>query len=316
MMKIWITRLDICLAISPEAGLSYVIGRSLRRGQNRQMQGEHASLPDFALDAHTPAVGRDDMFDQAQSQSVAVNLGSLRLFAAIERLENTLLLGWRDAQSAIRYFDLNLFAVIRLNRFGAQSDPTTGAAVFHRVAEQIVYRAAQGGGVGFNHRQARRELAFDLKIAFGHLQAPSRDRAFDNLVQFSRLQFVRFSSRSRAGEFQNLFDHSGQPAAFVAYQSAVAFDLIAVIDHAVSQIFRRRTNYSQRRAQFMRNPGDEFHLLRREPLGAAARKHYEADAHSQQQQNAETDREVAAASVRHGGFERTGAMFYDQTPRA
>src|SRR5688572_21494141 len=271
MMKIWITRLDICLAISPEAGLSYVIGRSLRRGQNRQMQGEHASLPDFALDAHTPAVGRDDMFDQAQSQSVAVNLGSLRLFAAIERLENTLLLGWRDAQS----------------------DPTPGAAVFHRVAEQIVYRAAQGGGVGFNHRQARRELAFDLKIAFGHLQAPSRDRAFDNLVQFSRLQFVRFSSRSRAGEFQNLFDHSGQPAAFVAYQSAVAFDLIAVIDHAVSQIFRRRTNYSQRRAQFMRNPGDEFHLLRREPLGAAARKHYEADAHSQQQQNAETDREVA-----------------------
>ncbi len=33
-----------------------------------------ASLPNFALDAHAPAVRRGDVFDQTQSQPVAVNL--------------------------------------------------------------------------------------------------------------------------------------------------------------------------------------------------------------------------------------------------
>jgi hypothetical protein len=64
------------------------------------MQNEYASLPDFALDAHAPAVRRDDLFDQTQPQSVSANLSRLRLFAAIERLEDALLLGRRDAKSA------------------------------------------------------------------------------------------------------------------------------------------------------------------------------------------------------------------------
>jgi Phage integrase family len=142
-----------------------------------KMQNEYASLPDFALDAYAPAVRRDDVFDQAQPQSVAANLRRLRFFAAVERLKDALLLGWRDAKSAIRDSDLNLFAVGCLYQFGAQPDPT---------------------------------------------------------------------------------------------------------DHG------------QWRAQLVRDSGDELHLLRREPLGATAGQHYEADARAQQQQDAGADREVAS----------------------
>src|SRR5215470_20180155 len=107
------------------------------------MQNEHASLPDFALDAHAPAVRRENVFNQTQSQSVAANLRRLRLFAAIERLKDALLLGRRDAQPAIRNSDLNLFAGGRPYQFGAQPDPSASAVVFHRVAEQVLNRAAQ-----------------------------------------------------------------------------------------------------------------------------------------------------------------------------
>src|SRR5262245_35386209 len=280
------------------------------------MQNEDASLPDFALDAHAPAVRRDDVFNQTESQSVAANLRRLRLFAAIERLEDALLLGRRDAQPAIRDPDLNLFAVDRLYKLSAQPDPATVAAVFHRVAEQVLNRAAQCCGVGLDQRQMGRDLSFDFEVALFQLQTAGRDRVFNDLGQFGRPQFVILSSRLRAGEFQNLLDHSGQPAPFVADQSTVAFYLIAAVDHAVGQVFRRRTDHRQRRAQFVRDSGDEFHLLRREPLGAATGQHYKADARAQQQQNAEVDREVATARGRHGGFERTGAMFDDQPPPA
>src|SRR5262249_23535494 len=154
-----------------------------RSNQNRQMQNEHASLPDVALDAHAPAVRREDVFNQTESQSVAANLRGLRLFAAIERLEDALLLGRRDAQPPIRDPDLNLLTIDRLSRTSSQPETAAVAAVFYRVAEQFLNRAAQCGGVGFDRRQIGRDLSFDLEVAFGQLQMAGRDRVFNDLGQ-------------------------------------------------------------------------------------------------------------------------------------
>src|SRR5262245_10250431 len=129
------------------------------------------------------------------------------------------------------------------------------------------------------------------------------DRVFDNLTQFGRLQFVTLSSRLRARELQNPLDHSGQPAPFITNQAAIAFDLRAVVNYTVGQVLRRRTDYCERRAQFMRYSGDELHLLCCEALGTAAGQDDEADARAQQQKNTEADREVAAARICHVGFE-------------
>src|SRR6266545_4897561 len=188
--KILVNRLDVSLSISSESRLNDVfccgLSRGLRGSQNRQMQYEHASLPDVALDAHAPAVRRDDVFDQAQPQSVATNLRRSYFFATIERLEDALLLGRRDAQPAIRDPDLKLFAGGCLYRLGDQSDPATVAAVFHRIAEQVLNRAAQCGGVGFDRRQIGRDLSFDLEVAFGQLQTAGRDRVFNDSGQLGR----------------------------------------------------------------------------------------------------------------------------------
>src|SRR5262245_22906655 len=200
-------RLDISLSISRltcresllNVRFGYSLNRSFRYSQNRKIQNEYASLTEFALDAHAPAVRGDDVFDQAQSQSVATNLRRLRFFATMERLKDALLLGWRDAQPAIRNSDLNLFAGGCLYRFGAQPDPAAVAAVFHRIAEQVLNRAAQCGGVCFDRRQMGRDLSFDLEVASGQLQTAGRDRVFNDLGQLGRPQFVILSSRLRAG---------------------------------------------------------------------------------------------------------------------
>src|SRR2546428_4202350 len=113
-----LTRVKSPVNVVFDCGLNW----SFRHGQNRQMQNEYASLPDFALDAYAPAVRRDDVFDQAQPQSIAANLRRHHFFASIERVEDALLLGRRDAQSAIRNTDLNLFGAGRLYRFGAELD--------------------------------------------------------------------------------------------------------------------------------------------------------------------------------------------------
>src|SRR5262249_48201779 len=126
-----------------------------------------------------------------------------------------------------------------LHGFSAQPDPAVVAAVFHRIAEQILNSATQRDGVGFDHGQIGRNLPFDLKTAFDQLQVAGRDRVFDHLVQLNRTQFVSFSPRFGAGDLQDLLDHSGQSTAFVADQTAVAFDLIAAVNHAVGQVLRR-----------------------------------------------------------------------------
>src|SRR5262245_25491145 len=130
------------LRLSPVSAFALIHSRAFSNSRNWQAQCESAPLPDFALDAHAPAVRRDDVFDQTQPQSVAANLRRLRLFAAIERLEDEILLGRRDAQPAIRNSDLDLFGVGRLYQFGAQPDPAAVTPVFHCVTEQVLNRAA------------------------------------------------------------------------------------------------------------------------------------------------------------------------------
>src|SRR5215470_2931916 len=161
------------LTISPESRLNGVFGcglsRGLRGGQNRQTHNEYASLSNLALDAHTPAVRRGDVFDQTQPQPVAVNLRRHHFLTAVKRLEDALHLRRRNAQPAVRDSDPNLFAVGRRRRFDAQPNPAAVAAVFHRVAKQILNRAIQRGSVGLENRQIRRDLPFDLETAFGQL---------------------------------------------------------------------------------------------------------------------------------------------------
>src|SRR5262245_28584469 len=181
-------QVNVGLRSRPELRLSSVFAftlihrRASRDSRNWEMQNEHASLPGVALDADAPAVRRDDVFDQAQPQSVATNLRRSYFFATIERLEDAFLLGRRDAKPAIRDPDLSLFAIDRLYRLGAQSDPAAVAAVFHRVAEQVLNRAAQSGGVGFDRRQIGRDLSFDLEVAFSQLQVAGRDCVFNDLA--------------------------------------------------------------------------------------------------------------------------------------
>ena len=65
----------------------------------------------------------------------------------------------------------------------------------------------------------------------------------------------------RACVFQDLFHHLRKTASVVADDLAVFADLPGVAYHAVGQIFSRRTDDRERRAQFVRDASDESHLV-------------------------------------------------------
>ncbi len=121
-------------------------------------------------------------------------------------------------------------------------------------------------------------------------------------------------ARLDAGEFENLLDHFREPAPLVAHQLSVAPDAGLVMDDAIGKILRRRSNDGERRSQFVRHGGDEFHLLRRQALSAPRREDQQAHARAEQAQHARTDKKVAATLRADRGLERSGRVRNDEAP--
>ena len=85
-------------------------------------------------------------------------------------------------------------------------------------------------------------------------------------------------------------------------------------DEAVGEVLRRGANHRHRRAQLVRDRGDELHLLARESLGALGGDGEHRDAGEHQQQHTEAEREVAESSRRDRGLERAGAVPRHERP--
>ena len=116
-------------------------------------------------------------------------------------------------------------------------------------------------------------------------------------------------------EKKNLLNHFKQLPGLAADHGAILFQLLSSLDHAVGDIFRRGTDHGQRRPQFVRNRRDEIHLQLGEPLRARAGDDQNRDADHQQEEHAKTDRQIAAARIRHERSQRSSpAMPHDQAP--
>ena len=67
---------------------------------------------------------------------------------------------------------------------------------------------------------------------------------------------------------QDALHHLAEPLRFGLQQLTVALHAIAA-DHAMRKVVRGRANHRDRRAQLVRDTGDELHLLTRETLRAS-----------------------------------------------
>ncbi len=119
---------------------------------------ERGALIRLAVQLHRPAVQRDQMARNGESKAdptcdVAV------LLQGHERLEDPLLLFAVDAQTGIRYPEVNPGR----QDFGAQCDLST-LCVFLRIAQQVQKDLAHAQGIRAEVRQTLGDFQFPMKL--------------------------------------------------------------------------------------------------------------------------------------------------------
>ena len=92
-----------------------------------------------------------------------------------------------------------------------------------------------------------------------------------------------------AGVEQHALDGVGEPARFGLDARPVLLHARGIGDEAVGEVLRRGADHRDRRAQLVRDGGDELHLLARESLGALGGDGQHRDAREHQQQHAEAE---------------------------
>ena len=120
--------------------------------------------------------------------------------------------------------------------------------------------------------------------------------------------------RLDSGVLQHALDHLAEAAGFCSEKLPVSLHAIAAADDAVRQVLGGRSDHGDRRAQLVRDAGDELHLLR---ASRCARREVAASSAMltrQEQKHAEADRQVLAARTRDRRLERSALMLDEQTP--
>src|SRR5207302_10718518 len=97
---------------------------------------------------------------------------------------------------------------------------------------------------------------------------------------------------------------------------AVPFDLRILGDDAIGEVLSRGTDDGERRAQLVRDGGDELHLLPRETLLPLRYRENQDDTGGKQSEHAEADRQIATARLRNDRVERSASMTDSHLPRA
>src|SRR5882672_8251775 len=218
---------------------------------NWQPDGKGTAFTGAAPHGDFAVMRLNNVFDQTQSQSVAVDLRGSGLAASIERLEDARQIFFRDTQTAILERKCYIWWLNGAVYPSLQSDPTTFAAVLHRVAEQVLQRARQCGAVAQHWRQRGLNLLVKLKPTLVQQRLVGLRHFIQQMIEVQRLKVVKLASRLNPGEFQRLIDHLLQLSHLFANDPAVILNLVRIARHAFGEVIRGGVNDRDRRAQFV-----------------------------------------------------------------
>ena len=169
---------------------------------------------------------------------------------ALEYLPAVLL---RDARPVVLYGDA------RLPVAAGQAHQHPGAAEAQGVVDQVDHDLADMVGVG-QHRHLRRGHFYrDLDTAAFRQGAQFLDRVLHGHPHIDRRAPGHQRPAVEAGQVEQVLDQPRQPPGIAQrHLDAAALALVQVAEDAVVQVLERPEDGGQRRAQFVRQGGDEL----------------------------------------------------------
>src|SRR5215472_14418918 len=222
---------------------------SLRR---RQSADDSGSPPGCRLDRDGSAVQLDQALDQCETET------SARLACpALEFLKDSGLVGLRNSDPGIGYGQQQLaVALCRLDRYRAAR-----RGEFDRIGDEIEKRLLDAPLVRFGHADIGRAIQLEFELAASRALAGDAEHRFEHLANVDPFGFELHVARFDCCKIENVVDQLQQLVR--AGEDAPAVVELAVIEVAevlVVEDLRKADDRVERRAQLIRDIGDEFAL--------------------------------------------------------
>ncbi len=213
---------------------------------------------------------------------------------AVETVEDLRLLVLRDADAVVGDGDDGEVALALEDDVDVARDP----GVLHGVVEEIGERLADRRGVERDRRQRRRRrLPAEAEAGLLEARAEGAQRLAHDLFEIGRDELVALPARFDPRQVEDVVDQLGEPAALGLDVLAVDADLLRRLGLAQPQQLAEHPDRGERRAQLVRDVGDEVALHLREthrPRGGAQREEHAAGHHrGEQAGKRQVDGEVA-----------------------
>src|SRR5216684_7069665 len=211
-------------------------------------------LPHFALDPDAATMNFDEMFGDGQAQAGAADFAGTSNVNAVEALEDAGLIRPRDADASVGDREGHFGAV----GGRADHDLAAGRSVLQGVVQQILQNFGKTAAVSGNVRQRLLQIHGDTQIFFGGGTLRGLDAALDELrdAQAADLQFQPVGIHFR--EHEQILGEPREAPGVLENNFEEADTILRIVDSAGEKRFRETLDRRKRRAQLVRNVGDEI----------------------------------------------------------
>src|SRR5579864_8143311 len=226
-----------------------------------QEEEKCGAVPNCAFDSHGAAMVENNMLYDCQTKSGTAAFTRACFIHAIEALEDAWQMFRRDAGAEVAHEELNAVFVLMRPNNDLLAILRIAQGVADEVAEDLVHRVAIG-----QHRPIRYVFHCEFHLGGAGILLHGRSRFSKQNAGGMRTQIELFFARFHARQNQQVFREAAHALGIAADDLKKVAS--AVIEQSVrlKQRLRVSANGSERRAQFMRDVGDEiapcfFHAL-------------------------------------------------------
>lgn len=262
-------------------------------------------------------MGLDDLFDEVQAETGAVDLILLGAAAADEGVEDVGLFVFGDTWTAVGHADFDEVAGGAGNFVGGDADPiAVFGAVFDGVIEKILDGVFERHLVGHDEREGRFQILLDGDFASRGAETPGVEGLFDDAFDGNGGLFSDGVAGAGTGETEDLFDEGGKFFALILNERAVTFDLSRIGGHATAKVVGGGADDGEWSAKFVGYTGDEIHLQFGQVLLLPGEADKQNGGEEHEAEDGGGDAEIAPTNAIDDGVERPFGVADFELPAA